>query len=68
MTTFIEGFADETGSTLVEADWAWAAWSRQLPNAERARIEAQGYRAGRAEGSLYCSAFGASRNECIEAN
>lgn len=66
--TFLEGFADETGSTLNEAEWSWAAWSRQLGGNERAQIEAQGYRAGRAEGSLYCSAFGASRNECIEAN
>ena len=52
--TFNEGFADATGCTLSEARDAWAWYSRQLGDNERAAIEARGYDAGWAEGNRYC--------------
>ena len=46
MNAFLTAFAATTGLTDSEADEQWAAYSRQLSDVERARIEAGGTRSG----------------------
>lgn len=54
---FLRGFADGASLGYDTADEQWAAYSRQLSDNERARIEAQGYIAGHAEGKAFAVTF-----------
>lgn len=58
MKEFIDGFADETRTDRREATENWAAWSRQLSDRERTRLEARGYEQGVIEGEIYKGAEG----------
>lgn len=50
MKDFLRGFADGGSLGYSQADEQWAAWTRQLSDAERARVEAGGYPKGHEEG------------------
>jgi len=50
---FLRGFATGADVPLIEADEYWAAWSRNLSDAERAAIEALGFGAGMEEGAFF---------------
>jgi hypothetical protein len=57
MSAFLEGFAAVTGFSPREAEEQWAAFSRQLPDAEIVRIEQGGRRAGEREGRKFRAMF-----------
>lgn len=50
---FILGFQSAAGLDRIEADAQWAAYSRQLSDAEIDRIEAGGYESGLDEGARF---------------
>jgi len=54
---FIRGFADSQRIAISTARDNWRFYSRQLSDAERARIEAGGYRSGFIEGELFAEVY-----------
>jgi len=50
---FITGFAEKSGLSKNEAKQAWADWSRQMGDVERAEIERAGHAHGIIEGERY---------------
>ncbi len=64
MRAFLEGFAAETNLSDSEADEQWAAFSRQLSDLERRRIERRGRKAGEIEGRRFARLYpGSSSTE-----
>jgi hypothetical protein len=53
LTTFLWGFAKGANIDRSEADQQWAAWSRQLGDAEREAAEKDGEDSGFAEGIAF---------------
>jgi hypothetical protein len=50
---FLRGFAEGAGKNSIAADEHWAAYSRQLSDTARERIESGGYELGKREGEAY---------------
>lgn len=53
LSSFLSGFAKETGLSKQEADEQWAAFSRSLSDSERSAIESRGESSGKAEGEKF---------------
>jgi len=57
MTAFLRGFRDAAHLSMQEADDEWAAFSRQVSDAERRRIERLGYTSGLREGRRWAAMY-----------
>jgi hypothetical protein len=52
---FLRGFAETCGAIDPEAQWA--GWSRHMSDAEREKVESEGYKRGRLEGQEFAEWF-----------
>lgn len=57
MTRFERGFSESTGLDLADAREQWGAFTRQLSDVERVRLERGGYIAGQREGRRFRDMF-----------
>lgn len=60
---FLDGFADATGFSREEANEQWAAFSRQLSDAEIKQIEDGGYDAGQDEAEKFRELYPAKEDD-----
>ena len=54
---FLNGFAEATGITCLEAKTEWAAFSYQLSAEEREKLENGGSEVGRSEGARFLKIY-----------
>lgn len=57
LQNFLDSFAVAAELRRAEADEQWAGFSRQLSDAERARIEAGGFSAGAEQGEAFLALY-----------
>lgn len=57
MTAFLRGFRDAAHLSMQDASEQWAAFSRQVSDAERRRIEQRGYGRGIREGRRWAAMY-----------